>query len=794
MKTFLKTILKVSIMILGIVISQNTTNGTAPAPQNNSAGVPPPQNNGTARPPPQNNGNGVMRNGTKPEGPSNLPPQKPAITDKLAAITDTRLVNLKNILQYLPPIEQDLIADCFNSNSDSTRLLTPDCYVGNFTETIRKPVSQGFSDALTNSSSANRDGLSCLQKMANTFGNSSDNTTNIITSDIATVITQQVPLNQATSNFVTTILNVLNSRRKFLLTTTNLILQSISSNDTLGFAEGFVFSESDQTTIVTSFKVYANFLYSFFSNLNSKVNSIQGMVGKLDLCKPPPAVVAATKRLLQSATTSSTTNPLQQGNNTGTNPPQQGNNNGPNPPPQGNNTGPNPPQQGNNTGTIPPQNQQPMGNLTMNSTGSNPPPQNQNSNGGKPQGKDGRPQNNIPLGITNLKSNVTALLATKTGSDWVYLNSEVTTNLDASSGYRPNGGLLTSILERITNYNPDMKYEFSKINRSNETCTSDYLFACKDGVCSCADIGCPTNMANVKQLTLSSGVVNAFNRQKLRYLQTASPVNNTAPPANNTNGQQPPPVDLSSDDFPSTYYLCSVCLSGKRYIFSEAKLSKSGLLIDFNDGKGNSLGKQVVDQQNSCAQGLKSGNSTAILKCRGSMSDDCSKKMDNACASTGLYDILINNPVPSSPLPTQCDDSLPTYTENNCFNWLVPKITKATIVFDYKGFLDLPRSIAISVSNGGSLNGTRRILQTNTITVVKVDPVSQSDPKAVIPSTVSQVSTTEVVVDKTTVAAAASPSTYINSLTQSAAQVTLSYSYLQYSFTIFTLALIGLLI
>jgi len=51
-----------------------------------------------------------MRSGNAPQGPSNLPPQEPGITDKLANITDTRMTVLKEIFKYLPPVEQDLIA------------------------------------------------------------------------------------------------------------------------------------------------------------------------------------------------------------------------------------------------------------------------------------------------------------------------------------------------------------------------------------------------------------------------------------------------------------------------------------------------------------------------------------------------------------------------------------------------------------------------------------------------------------------------------------------------------------
>ena len=98
MRHIIKTSFILATILLGVVFSQNAT---APATGNQA----PPSGSG-GRP----SGSGVMRSGSKPEGPSNLPPQQPGITDKLANITDTRLVNLKNILQYLPPVEQDLIA------------------------------------------------------------------------------------------------------------------------------------------------------------------------------------------------------------------------------------------------------------------------------------------------------------------------------------------------------------------------------------------------------------------------------------------------------------------------------------------------------------------------------------------------------------------------------------------------------------------------------------------------------------------------------------------------------------
>ena len=114
MRNIIKSSFILATILLGVVISQaSAQNGTAA----NGTQLPPPSNNGT-QPQPSGSqgtpsGSGVMRSGNKPEGPSNMPPQQPGITDKLANVTDSRLVNLKNILQYLPPAEQDLIAGNF---------------------------------------------------------------------------------------------------------------------------------------------------------------------------------------------------------------------------------------------------------------------------------------------------------------------------------------------------------------------------------------------------------------------------------------------------------------------------------------------------------------------------------------------------------------------------------------------------------------------------------------------------------------------------------------------------------
>ena len=127
MKHIIKTSFILATILLGVVLSQSAApqNGTQVLPQNGTQ----PQQNGTqpqqsGTQPQQSgsqggpSGSGMMRSGNKPDGPSNVPPQQPGITDKLANITDSRFVMLKNILQYLPPVEQDLLAGkLFSLNS-----------------------------------------------------------------------------------------------------------------------------------------------------------------------------------------------------------------------------------------------------------------------------------------------------------------------------------------------------------------------------------------------------------------------------------------------------------------------------------------------------------------------------------------------------------------------------------------------------------------------------------------------------------------------------------------------------
>ena len=107
MRQIIKTWFILATIVLGAVFCQ--------APAQNNSTLPSPPQNGT-----QPQSSGLMPKGSgsgnAPQGPSNIPPQEPGITDKLAAVTDSRLISLKQILQYMPSIEQDLIAGKFFSH------------------------------------------------------------------------------------------------------------------------------------------------------------------------------------------------------------------------------------------------------------------------------------------------------------------------------------------------------------------------------------------------------------------------------------------------------------------------------------------------------------------------------------------------------------------------------------------------------------------------------------------------------------------------------------------------------
>lgn len=99
MNKIFKASLLIFSLLAGITLSQNSTlpNGSMVLPLSGMR--------------PSGSGMGLRGpSGERPQGPSNLPPANGGFSDKLANITDSKILIVKNVLQYLPPVEQDLLA------------------------------------------------------------------------------------------------------------------------------------------------------------------------------------------------------------------------------------------------------------------------------------------------------------------------------------------------------------------------------------------------------------------------------------------------------------------------------------------------------------------------------------------------------------------------------------------------------------------------------------------------------------------------------------------------------------
>lgn len=118
----MKVEIKLTILLLailsGLILSQgnstnsNNTEPSGPAPSGSPSG-PRPSGKG-----PRPSGKGMRgENGKRPDGPRNLPPSDGGFSDKINNITDSKIFMVKNIIKYLPPVEQDLLAGKFNQKN-----------------------------------------------------------------------------------------------------------------------------------------------------------------------------------------------------------------------------------------------------------------------------------------------------------------------------------------------------------------------------------------------------------------------------------------------------------------------------------------------------------------------------------------------------------------------------------------------------------------------------------------------------------------------------------------------------
>jgi len=661
-----------------------------------------------------------------------------------------------------------------------------------------------------------------LNKAVETFAGDADAETKaIINEDIDSTIASQVSLNQATSAFATQIISVLNARRRFLLTELNIMNESASALDSDGYINSFIYTQDEKATIVNAFETYANLLYSFNSNLNTKVSNVQGMIGSLEKCKPPttdaatPSPAAPTRLLQSGSPVQPSGSPVQpsgsavQPSGSAAQPsgsPVQPS--GSAAQPSGSPAQPSgSPAQPSGSGPKPSGSEaKPSGSEAKPSgsgpkpSGSGPKPSGSGSNGGRPKGKDGRPKGKIPEEFENVKTQLVSSLTSK-GGDYAQLAGYITENMNPESEYKPNGSIFKTLFMRMQgNAKTIIEREFYNVKSNKPAEGGDLIFLCKFGVCNCSG-SCPADLSAIKNISLATNnqILNSIVARLLRrFLQTTASASGTAPSGSasgtapsgfasgSASGSGSGSKPISSDDVVTDYVFAYMVLAGKRYSYVQAKMSLSGGVLDFF-APGLGLGKKGVEDKRKCNEALAQNNdNTKLEECRGKMNDECARGMDGACKAQGLYERLVNRPLPEAALPSQCDKANPNYTVDSCFSWLEPFIIKSSLSFDYKGFLDLPKSIDRSFRGSAAL----RYLQTTT--QVTVDPVTAKDKQAVLPTSLTKMDTNSINVEGSTAVSAANTETLLNEFKEESKEIVLSQNYL--SFTVYALlAIVGLL-
>lgn len=216
-------------------------------------------------------------------------------TVSIKNITDTEFSKLKNIICWLPQYEQDIIANCYKNNTDETRFIGVDCYKSYF-DAIKNVTAIGVTAKLTNYSKITRNSLACILAFTDKFKTDGDTTvTNSIKNQIATMVKMQPEKNFYSVIFAKTIVEILNARRRFLLTTKDNINKTLIL-DASKNGVGFSYTQNEQDKIVQNFFNYVSGLSTFINEYTNGVLSVESSITQLTSCK---STVSNTNRLLQ---------------------------------------------------------------------------------------------------------------------------------------------------------------------------------------------------------------------------------------------------------------------------------------------------------------------------------------------------------------------------------------------------------------------------------------------------------------------------------------------------------------
>lgn len=203
--------------------------------------------------------------------------------DYFLTITDSNFASIKPILKYLPPAEQTLLLGCYTANTDSSRFFSTSCYRQGVEGVLFSQSSQAIAANFTANSVKERTGLSCITAFLNTYKTGNDTAIySNISATLGALLTQQATFNNFQAGFVTIFNQIMDGRRRYLITTTsNIVKEAVTVNSTL---VGFDFPNTEVAAIILLFKAYCRELAAYNSYFSQQVITAQSLITKLSAC------------------------------------------------------------------------------------------------------------------------------------------------------------------------------------------------------------------------------------------------------------------------------------------------------------------------------------------------------------------------------------------------------------------------------------------------------------------------------------------------------------------------------
>jgi hypothetical protein len=689
-----------------------------------------------------------------------------------ASTTDANLKRLVHIIGFLPNIEQNALLAAYNANTDkANRLFDITTYSNamlgvSSSASVFRLTSRSISNLLTVSSKTLRQGLGCLLKTANEFGSSQeDNTYKQVLKNIQDLNNAQIQVNNCRARHGNSLVRLMKSRRRFLLTTINVQSSTGIWNDVTNkdYFIRFPYTNSEMQSLVYSYTDYANCQLTFRTAVNQRVLESQQMIAQMPACK-------GVNNPHSGFSSTVTVNPTKTLNSKGV---QVGVNDGNGIRPDGKTQSNYALHGGFGLGN---------GGFTLNTLGF----------------PALRYQANIVNTITKL---VAAIQSSYNGdADWKGLVDRLNNNLHQNSGYRPTPDLHSRVLYEINESTQELINEFHKgergdvcnLNNLTTSSNTDYLVICDNNTCKCIGSNCPTNLTAKTPITFSASMSSVWGGKGF------SSTNNYFNWNFNYN----------------SVYIATFCLNNARYIFSQASDNLLGNVIDFMGANITTAGVAGTTKVNlganfsnivqNCLANFEDGKKDDKDACRDVVNEKCGIELDYTCSQSSLYQEILSNPVPAKALPFECDESNLNFSENTCLNWINRVFLSGTMTLKPSGFLG--QNLYTQNSLNHSSGNVFRNLQSNYYvstdsTNFEVYNSNTADPTATDTTVVNTVQTfitgandNEFFVDGAYKYTFPTQSAYFNDVSESSVSLKSSASAIKISMISLVVVLFGLLI